>query len=151
MQTTKGRAPNILVTGTPGTGKTTTCELIAEASNLRYINVGDWVQKGSLHSGWDEQHQSFIIDEDKVYNASLRYIEAAMVSRSHFWQSGACLRHRTSLLSRLSQLCLIRQVCDALEDHLSQGGNIVDYHGCDFFPERWGATLMLSFSTDLSR
>jgi hypothetical protein len=29
------------------------------------------------------------------------------------------------------------QVCDALEDFLDGGGNIVDYHGCDFFPERW--------------
>ncbi len=28
------------------------------------------------------------------------------------------------------------QVCDALEDMLAEGGCIVDYHGCDFFPER---------------
>lgn len=28
------------------------------------------------------------------------------------------------------------QVCDALEDSLGAGGCIVDYHGCDFFPER---------------
>ena len=61
-----GKPPNILVTGTPGTGKTTTCELIAEATSLRYINVGDWVQKASLHSGWDTEHESFVIDEDKV-------------------------------------------------------------------------------------
>lgn len=29
------------------------------------------------------------------------------------------------------------QVIDELEDQMSEGGNIVDYHGCDFFPERW--------------
>lgn len=29
------------------------------------------------------------------------------------------------------------QVCDELEDVMEQGGNIVDHHGCDFFPERW--------------
>jgi adenylate kinase len=28
------------------------------------------------------------------------------------------------------------QVVDALEDALSAGGCIVDYHSCDFFPER---------------
>ncbi|CAN6938116.1 unnamed protein product [Brassica oleracea] len=28
-------------------------------------------------------------------------------------------------------------VCDELEDIMEGGGNIVDYHGCDFFPERW--------------
>ena len=32
---------------------------------------------------------------------------------------------------------LILQVCDELEDLMEEGGNIVDYHGCDFFPERW--------------
>ncbi|KAF8397724.1 hypothetical protein HHK36_016646 [Tetracentron sinense] len=31
----------------------------------------------------------------------------------------------------------ILQVCDELEDMMEEGGNIVDYHGCEFFPERW--------------
>lgn len=26
---------------------------------------------------------------------------------------------------------------DAIEDQMDQGGNVVDYHGSDFFPERW--------------
>jgi len=29
------------------------------------------------------------------------------------------------------------KVIDELEDQMCEGGNIVDYHGCDFFPERW--------------
>jgi adenylate kinase len=29
------------------------------------------------------------------------------------------------------------QVLDELEDAMSEGGNIIDYHGCEFFPERW--------------
>ena len=32
---------------------------------------------------------------------------------------------------------MVLQVCDELEDIMEEGGNIVDYHGCDFFPERW--------------
>lgn len=32
---------------------------------------------------------------------------------------------------------LLVQVIDELEDRMSEGGVIVDYHGCDFFPERW--------------
>ena len=32
---------------------------------------------------------------------------------------------------------LYLQVIDELEDRMSQGGNVVDYHSCDFFPERW--------------
>lgn len=29
------------------------------------------------------------------------------------------------------------QVCDELEGMMEGGGNIVDHHGCDFFPEHW--------------
>lgn len=39
------------------------------------------------------------------------------------------------------------QVCDALEDIMSAGGTIVDYHGCDFFPERW-FDLVVVLQTD---
>ena len=33
--------------------------------------------------------------------------------------------------------CFFVQVVDEIEDQMSEGGNVVDYHGCDFFPERW--------------
>ncbi|GFZ13566.1 P-loop containing nucleoside triphosphate hydrolases superfamily protein [Actinidia rufa] len=32
---------------------------------------------------------------------------------------------------------LRKAVFDELEDKMEEGENIVDYHGCDFFPERW--------------
>lgn len=60
------RPPNILVTGTPGTGKTTTCEMVAQATGLRHVNVGDWVKEKELHSGFDEEWQAYTVDEDKV-------------------------------------------------------------------------------------
>ncbi|PSR95169.1 Adenylate kinase isoenzyme 6 like [Actinidia chinensis var. chinensis] len=87
------KKPNILVTGTPGTGKTTTSYLLAEATLLRHVNVGDLVRDKNLHDGWDDQLDCHVINEDLV--------------------------------------------CDELEDMMEEGGNIVDYHGCDFFPERW--------------
>ncbi|KAK4490782.1 hypothetical protein RD792_001495 [Penstemon davidsonii] len=89
----KRERPNILITGTPGTGKTTTCLALAEATNLKHINIGDLVRQKNLHDGWDDQFECYIINEDLV--------------------------------------------CDELEDLMEEGGNIVDYHGCDFFPERW--------------
>ena len=30
-----------------------------------------------------------------------------------------------------------KQVCDAMEDQMCEGGNVVDHHSCEFFPERW--------------
>lgn len=47
-------------------GKTTTAQQVAEAGGLRYINVGDWVKDQQLHCGFDEEHEAYIIDEDKV-------------------------------------------------------------------------------------
>jgi broad-specificity NMP kinase len=40
--------------------------MVAEQSGLTYINVGDWVKQHELHSGYDEEHEALIIDEDKV-------------------------------------------------------------------------------------
>ncbi|RQM10296.1 hypothetical protein B5M09_000119 [Aphanomyces astaci] len=76
------RLPNILVTGTPGTGKTTLCQLLA-------------VKEHELHAGRDEDFDCFILDEDKVV--------------------------------------------DDMDDMMSSadGGIVVDFHTCDFFPERW--------------
>ena len=60
--------PTILITGTPGTGKTTHAQLIAEQSPvpLKHINIGDLVKEKGLHEGFDEEWQSYIVDEDKV-------------------------------------------------------------------------------------
>ena len=59
--------PNILVTGTPGTGKTTTSEMIANATGLEQINVGDLVKSKQLHEGYLAEFDTHILDEDKVY------------------------------------------------------------------------------------
>ncbi|XP_014707419.1 adenylate kinase isoenzyme 6 isoform X2 [Equus asinus] len=85
--------PNILLTGTPGVGKTTLGKELASRSGLKYINVGDLAREGQLYDGYDEEYDCPILDEDRVV--------------------------------------------DELENQMSEGGVIVDYHGCDFFPERW--------------
>ena len=44
--------------------------------------------------------------------------------------------------------CIIAlQICDALEDQMTVGGNIIDFHSCDFFPERW-FDLVIVLQTD---
>lgn len=85
--------PNILITGTPGTGKTTLSEAVKEQTNLNHIDVGKLIKEKELHDGWDEKYQCYILNEDKV--------------------------------------------CDELEDVMATRNNIVDFHTCDFFPERW--------------
>ena len=62
----KRKKPNILVTGTPGTGKTTTSSTLAEATQLRHINIGDLVKEKNLHDGWDDELDCYVINEDLV-------------------------------------------------------------------------------------
>ncbi|XP_013790022.1 adenylate kinase isoenzyme 6-like [Limulus polyphemus] len=85
--------PNVLVTGTPGTGKSTLCSEISQISGLEWLNIGEIAKAGQLYDGYDEVLECPVIDED--------------------------------------------QMVDELEDKMTDGGKIIDYHGCDFFPQRW--------------
>lgn len=60
--------PVIIITGTPGTGKSTHAHLLSEESPmpLRHINVGEWVKERALHEGYDPEWQSYTVDEDRV-------------------------------------------------------------------------------------
>jgi adenylate kinase len=126
-------APNVLVTGTPGTGKTTLSEQVAAATGLKHINIGDLVKEQQLHNGWDEEFECFVIDEDKARTcrAGCRHAPPPPLAAAAW---GAEHSHPCPGFLHLSLCCL--QVCDALEDMMGEGGCLVDYHGCDFFPER---------------
>lgn len=87
------KLPNVLITGTPGTGKTTTAQMIADVTGFNHIEVSSLVKEKKLHQGYDEKFDSYYIDEDLVV--------------------------------------------DELEPLMIKGGQVVDHHGCDFFPERW--------------
>lgn len=97
--------PNILITGTPGTGKTSLSAALASATGMRHVEVSALVKEKSLHEGKDKNFDSYIVDEDKL--------------------------------------------CDELEDLLKGGNSIVDFHSCDFFPERW-FDLVVVLRTDNS-
>lgn len=58
--------PNIIITGTPGVGKTTLCESLGEKKNMQHLSVNQIVKDKACHEGWSEEHQSWIVDEDKV-------------------------------------------------------------------------------------
>lgn len=61
-------APVIVITGTPGTGKTTHAQLLVDESpiSLKHINVGELVKEKGLYEEYDADWQSYTVDEDKV-------------------------------------------------------------------------------------
>lgn len=93
------KLPNILITGTPGTGKTETSKLIAEKTGLKHLNVSDLVKENKCYEEKDEEFDTYIIDDDKV--------------------------------------------CDLLEPMIEKGGNIMDFHSVDLFPEDWFELILV--------
>ena len=61
------RPINILITGTPGTGKSTLASALAQRTGLNYVNVGELVKQKGLHDGWNEEFQAFDLNDDKVF------------------------------------------------------------------------------------
>lgn len=62
--------PNVLITGTPGTGKSTLSVEVVEKTGLKHIDVGEVAKLHNFYMGWDEKYQCHILDEDKVNNRS---------------------------------------------------------------------------------
>ncbi|TGZ83957.1 P-loop containing nucleoside triphosphate hydrolase protein [Ascodesmis nigricans] len=84
--------PNVIITGTPGVGKSSHCEQLASQTSLKHLSINDVVKEHSLHTEYDTTLSTLVVDEDKLL--------------------------------------------DHVEPILEEGGNIVDWHVCDIFPER---------------
>ncbi|AKA73762.1 NMP kinase [Saccharolobus solfataricus] len=56
----------IIVTGTPGVGKTIVSKKLSEKLNLNYLSLSQFVIENKLYTEYDEFRQSYIIDEDRV-------------------------------------------------------------------------------------
>ena len=77
--------PNVLVVGTPGTGKSTLCERLVEVSGgtMKHVSISDVAKEKELFDGFDNERDVPIIDEDRyVLMARLRTVleQAASLS-----------------------------------------------------------------------
>lgn len=60
------KTPNIIVTGTPGTGKTTFCQLINQSLNFVYLPIGKIIIENKLYDNWNQTFDVPEFDEDKL-------------------------------------------------------------------------------------
>jgi adenylate kinase len=65
----------IILSGTPGVGKTVLGKLLAKRTGFRFLSLGDLVKKGRLHKGFDRQARSYLINEPAVRKKLGSYFE----------------------------------------------------------------------------
>ena len=61
------RPPNILITGTPGTGKSSLAELVMHHfDGLTHLNISEVIKERKLADRFNEEWQTWEFDDDKV-------------------------------------------------------------------------------------
>ena len=63
---TRRTRPNVLITGTPGTGKSSLAERVAAAAGMTQYDVSKIAKAENLCESYDEAMDTHVIDEDKV-------------------------------------------------------------------------------------
>eukprot|EP00092_Neocalanus_flemingeri_P037761 GFUD01041109.1.p1 GENE.GFUD01041109.1~~GFUD01041109.1.p1 ORF type:complete len:191 (-),score=77.37 GFUD01041109.1:92-664(-) len=58
--------PNILVTGTPGVGKSKLADVLAQKLGMKVINVGQFAKENNCLGDWDPDYESHELDEDPL-------------------------------------------------------------------------------------
>jgi adenylate kinase len=59
--------PNILITGTPGTGKSSLAEMLLHyIDGMKHLNVSEIIKERKLGSRFNEEWNTWEFDDDKV-------------------------------------------------------------------------------------
>lgn len=71
-------SPNVIITGTPGVGKTVHCEQLAQDTGLRHLSINQVAKDRDCFESYDDELGSWVVDEDKVCSfSSIRLIYLA--------------------------------------------------------------------------
>lgn len=86
--------PVVLITGTPGCGKTLHSQVLAADSDVKmtHLNIGDIVKQHGFHNGFDEEWKSYIVDEDRL----LDYLEEVVNPEDGAAETGECSEQPSS-------------------------------------------------------
>jgi len=122
------RKPNILITGTPGVGKTATATLLAERFNFQHFDIGSIIERNKYHLEYDETLETFILDEDKLLDHLESEFEEFHKETEEEDESDDDV---DGMVQEVDMLGTTKN------NDGKYNGIVVDYHSCNLFPERW--------------
>lgn len=64
----------IIITGTPGTGKSTIAQMF-QKEGFTVIDVGKYAKENSLFESYDEERDTYVVNDDLVSEAMIKLIE----------------------------------------------------------------------------
>lgn len=70
----KTKFKTIIITGTPGTGKTMIAKKLSKIVGFNVINVNDIIKKNKLSEGYDKKRKCIIVDVKKLNKALIKII-----------------------------------------------------------------------------
>lgn len=65
----------VIITGTPGTGKTKVAGLIAKKIKAKYIDINKVIDENKLSSGFDKKLKTKLVDVDRLVLVLIRIIK----------------------------------------------------------------------------
>ena len=94
--------PNIVVTGTPGVGKTSHCELLAQSTGLKHLSINHIVKDRGCHDGWNKEYRSWMVNEDEVMQDFVRVPARRKVGTDRSQRSSLILSKRSFFKAAVS-------------------------------------------------
>lgn len=95
----------IIVTGTPGTGKTTLAKKLSKKLGYEYIDVNSIIKENKLNEGYDRKKECYIVDIKKLSKSLIKTINSSKKEK----KSGIIIDSHLShyLPKKYADLCIV--------------------------------------------
>ena len=68
----------LLVTGTPGTGKTTLAKQLSLLLNYTYFDVNSFIKKAHIYGSYDRRRHCYVVDTAKLASRLVKVSQKAL-------------------------------------------------------------------------
>ena len=121
MKTLQKAFKTILVTGTPGTGKTTLAKKLSLLLDYAYFDVNSFARSAHIYGSYDRKRQTYVVDEAKLARSLVKVRGKALNTAKKGIIFDSLLSHY--LPRKYADLCIVTSCSlKALEQRLQKKG-----------------------------